>query len=324
MSDAEKVYRILAIDGGGMKGLFPASFLATIEDSIGDSVSNYFDLIVGTSTGGIIALGLGAGLPAGEIADFYESIGPPVFGKPRNRLARIFASKYQSKPLRTALESVIGAKKLGDSKARLVIPSVDLDTGEVYIYKTAHLDRFERDHKVSMIDVALAATAAPSYFPAHSREDGVLLVDGGVWANNPVGLAAVEAVGVLGWEPERVRILSLGCTRVALDAGKARRLSGLLAWGQSLTIINVIFAAQSSASIGTAQHLVGHQNVMRIDPVVPAGRYDLDKTTEVRALRALGASQAREALPGLRPAFFAMGHVEPFQPYRMLEPASAP
>jgi len=73
------VRKILSIDGGGIKGVFPASFLTTIEDSIGDRVSNYFDLIVGTSTGGIIALGLGLGLPAKDILSFYEEKGSAIF-----------------------------------------------------------------------------------------------------------------------------------------------------------------------------------------------------------------------------------------------------
>ena len=67
--------RILAIDGGGIKGVFPASFLATVEDSIGNNVADYFDLIVGTSTGGIIALGLGLGLSAKEILRFTRNLG---------------------------------------------------------------------------------------------------------------------------------------------------------------------------------------------------------------------------------------------------------
>ena len=74
-----KQRRILAIDGGGIKGVFPASFLATVEDSIGNNVADYFDLIVGTSTGGIIALGLGLGLSAQEMLAFYEEYGPLIF-----------------------------------------------------------------------------------------------------------------------------------------------------------------------------------------------------------------------------------------------------
>ena len=71
--------RILAIDGGGIKGVFPAAFLATVEDTIKRNVADYFDLIVGTSTGGIIALGLGLGLSAKELLAFYEEHGPIIF-----------------------------------------------------------------------------------------------------------------------------------------------------------------------------------------------------------------------------------------------------
>ena len=75
--------RILSIDGGGIKGVFPASFLATVENSIEGQLADYFDLIVGTSTGGIIALGLGLGLSASDILRFYEDSGPEIFGGKR-------------------------------------------------------------------------------------------------------------------------------------------------------------------------------------------------------------------------------------------------
>lgn len=81
--------RILSIDGGGIKGVFPAAFLATIEQSVGGNIADYFDLIVGTSTGGIIALGLGMGLTAGEILRFYETHGPSIFGGNRDRKAHV-------------------------------------------------------------------------------------------------------------------------------------------------------------------------------------------------------------------------------------------
>ena len=70
---------MLCIDGGGIKGVFPASFLSTIEEAVGRPVADYFDLIVGTSTGGIIALGLGLGLGAGDLLRFYEQRGAAIF-----------------------------------------------------------------------------------------------------------------------------------------------------------------------------------------------------------------------------------------------------
>src|SRR6266404_7090824 len=100
--------RVLSIDGGGVKGVFPASFLATIEDAIGGSIADHFDLIVGTSTGGIIALGLGLGLKAHELLSFYENWGPQIFGgPPRWRALRsLFVAKYSAEPLSRAAQSI--------------------------------------------------------------------------------------------------------------------------------------------------------------------------------------------------------------------------
>jgi len=219
--------KILAIDGGGIKGVIPASFLSIIEDSIGDKVSNYFDLIVGTSTGGIIALGLGLGFSAREILDFYEKHGSVIFkGNRLWRFVRHFGwSKYNQEPLKKALYSIFEERKLGESKNRLVIPSLNLENGEVYIYKTAHHPRLERDYKDSVVDVALATSAAPTYFPTYRSAAGIPLIDGGTWANNPVGLAVVEAVGVLNWPRESLKVLSLGCTTEPLNVGWGRNFA---------------------------------------------------------------------------------------------------
>lgn len=310
---SENYFRVLALDGGGLKGLFTASFLAEVEDAIGGRVVDYVDLIVGTSTGGIIALGLGAGLSAEEIARFYESTGPGVFSR-RSRVPLLswFASKYDSKPLEKAITEIIGGKRLGESITRLVIPSANLDRGEVHLNKTSHHPRFERDYKKSMVEVALGTASAPTYFPPFRGSDVGQLVDGGIWANNPAGVAAVEAVGVLNWPADRIRMLSVGTTSEPLDAGATRRLSGgVLTWRRAL---NVILAVQSSASLGTAQHLVGHENIFRVDPIVPAGRYSMDGSKEFKALRALGVSEARRCLPRLRQSFFEQ-KASPFVPY---------
>ena len=296
--------RILAIDGGGIMGVFPASFLATIEDSIGNNVANYFDLIVGTSTGGIIALGLGLGLPAKEILAFYEESGPLIFsGNRRLRLLRwLSTTKYDSVPLKEALKDRFGEKKLGDSRKRLVIPSFNLENGEVYIYKTAHHPRLERDYKVKVVDVALATASAPTYFPTHRSATGIPLIDGGVWANNPVGMAVVEAISVLEWPRDSLKILSLGCTTEPLNIDRGRRIPhGLSYWMPKL--LDVFMHAQSHGSLGTAKLLAGHENIIRIDPGMPQGRFSLDGTDEINSLKGLGDSEARQALPELRENF---------------------
>ena len=292
--------RILSIDGGGIKGVFPASFLATIEDSINDRVANYFDLIVGTSTGGIIALGLGLGLSAKEILAFYEESGPIIFGG--NRLLRWFRwlgiSKYSSGPLEETLNGCFGEKKLGDSEKRLVIPCLNLENGEVHVYKTAHHPRLLRDYKERAVDVALATAAAPTYFPTHRSVAGTPLIDGGMWANNPVGVSVVEAISVLGWPKDSLKVLSLGCTE-PLDVNWGRSIAlGKSYW--AFKLIDVFMHAQSNSSIGTAKLLAGHDNVMRIASELPPGRFSLDGTRELPSLKGLGDSSAREALPKLR------------------------
>jgi patatin-like phospholipase/acyl hydrolase len=311
--------RILSIDGGGIKGVFPASFLATLEDAIDDRVARYFDLIAGTSTGGIIALGLGLGLSARDILRFYERFGPEIFGG--NRLVRnirmLGVSKYSNLPLKIALKSVFEDKRLGESSTRLVVPSLNLENGEVYIYKTAHHPRLERDYKEKAVDVALATAAAPTYFPTYRSPAGTPLVDGGVWANNPVGMAVVEAVGVLGWSSQSLRVLSLGCTSPPLDIGRARFM-GLGGTYWVTRIVNLFMTAQSFSSLGTAYILVGHEPVLRINPQVPAGRFRLDAYREIISLKGLGASEARKALPEVRSMFIDEGPVERFMPYRKI------
>ena len=307
--------RILSVDGGGIKGVFPASFLATIEDSIGDNIANYFDLIVGTSTGGIIALGLGLGLSAKEILAFYEESGPLIFGG--NRLLRwlrcLSTTKYNRGPLKKALEDRFGDKKLGDSTKRLVIPCLNIETGEVYVYKTAHHPRLVRDYKEEAVEVALATAAAPTYFPPHRSPTGIPLVDGGIWANNPVCVAVVEAITLLDWPRDSLKVLSIGCTTEPLKI-KREKLSALGALCRTKKLLNLFMFPQSKAALGMAKLLAGHDNVIRIDRDMPAGRFSLDNTEEICSLKGLGSSEARDAWPKLREIFLG-NPAEPFDAF---------
>src|SRR5258708_7100296 len=246
--------RLLAIDGGGIKGVFPASFLATLERATGKRVVDYFDLIAGTSTGGIIALGLGLGFSAEEILSFYKSDGPKIFDTFGlfASLRQSRRSKYDPDALQQALSRIFQGKRLGESLTRLIIPAFDSNRGSVRVFKTAHQPRFEMDHAETAVDVAMATAAAPTYFPAHDMNRGATLVDGGVWANNPASLAAVESLAVLKWVPEDTRLLSIGCTVVPLeipaDLGYVR---------DNLSIIGLLMAGQSSNSIAMASLLLG-------------------------------------------------------------------
>ncbi|WP_199613805.1 CBASS cGAMP-activated phospholipase [Paenibacillus alkalitolerans] len=309
--------RILSIDGGGIKGVFPASFLASLEDAIGDRIANYFDLIVGTSTGGIIALGLGMGLTAKEILSFYESEGQKIFRQTPilSNLKRIGSAKYSAKPLQKALESTFGDKRLWESKVRLVIPAMNIDTGEVHVFKTPHKPNYIRDYTERAVDVALGTAAAPTFFRTHVTNSGTPIIDGGVWANNPVGVAVVEAIGVLNWPRDELKVLSLGCTSTPIHVGVARFLPmGIGYWGPRIT--EVFMAGQSSQALGTASLLAGSENLIRISPTVP-NKYSLDGIKEIRSLMGLGKTEASKTFRNLDAVFFTE-HAEPFVPFRTM------
>jgi patatin-like phospholipase/acyl hydrolase len=174
-------------------------------------------LIAGTSTGGIIAVALAFGEPCGRIRDFYSEHGPGIFSrreklsvpsqfKPFAWLANkllgrykldvdaIRQSKYDGKRLKEALDEVFGSRTLEEAKTRLIIPSVDLTSGKTVVFKTPHQPNFIRDRHFLAVDVVVATTAAPTYFPHGVMKPGTAYIDGGVWANNPSMAAYVEAI----------------------------------------------------------------------------------------------------------------------------------
>ena len=284
--------------------MFPAAVLASVEKEVNQPLHRYFDLIVGTSTGGIVALGLGMGIAASDILSMYKRWGPTIFREPSIlRRLGIWRQKYDQAPLKKALVEVFGARRLGESQTRLVIPSLNLDNGEVHIFKTAHNERFSTDMKEQCVNVALATSAAPTFFAPYVSEDGIPLVDGGVYATNPTAIGVVEAIGVLGWSRTEILVLSLGCTTEVFDAGKARgRNPGLLHWIPAL--VGLTTTAQSSISHGMAVHLLSYGQITRVSPYVPAGRYRLDRLDSYDSLAGLAASEARRMMPLLKERFF--------------------
>lgn len=276
-------FHILSIDGGGVRGIFSAAVLAKLEQDLSVDITNHFDLIVGTSTGGIIALGLGLGLRPSAMVDFYLSHGPEIFpqsGGWAKRAAHgvrcLHRRKYDSAPLEAALRDVFGERKLGDSRKRLVIPSYNLGRDEVRLFKTAHHPRLRRDWKLRAWEVGMATSAAPTYFPAWRGIEDMRLIDGGVWANNPTMVGVIEAKSLLDVPLAQVRVLSLGtcadlaCRPDELDTG------GLLTWCSGA--IDVLMRGQSVGNDNLAALLVGRERVRRIDPKVPPKVFRLDRT----------------------------------------------
>jgi predicted acylesterase/phospholipase RssA len=318
--EAMKKHRILSIDGGGIKGVFPISFLSEIEKTLKlQSVGNYFDLIAGTSVGGIIALGLGLGLSAGELAEFFVKEGPVLFPPHgfSSRALRLFlgTEKYKPDHLERALAKAFGSKILADSRVRLVIPAFDATCADIHIYKTAHHRRLETDYHLKAVEVAMATAAAPTYFPAYDSKHSITLVDGGIWANNPTAIAVVEGVTVLGWSGDEIDVLSLGCTEETIDFKEKGH--GRFFWFRRA--MQASMRGQSRAALGTARHLTGRdkkmENIFRVDPSVAPGRFSLDDAKGIGDLQGFAYDQARKSLPDIKSRFFET-EAEPFDSLR--------
>jgi uncharacterized protein len=130
-------FQILSLDGGGYKGLFTVAVLTSLEEDLGVSITDHFDLLAGTSTGGIIALALGAGLRPADILDFYIKEGSSIFPAGWwRKLRQVVRTKYRAVPLEAALGRVFGKRCLWESKIPLCIPSYDLRSDDVHLFRT--------------------------------------------------------------------------------------------------------------------------------------------------------------------------------------------
>ena len=154
--------------------------------------------------------------------------------------------------MRDALIGMLGQRRLGESRTRLVIPAWHPMLERVYIYKTAHHPRLETDYTQPALDAAMATAAAPTFLKPSPDDDAIELVDGGVWANNPIGVAAIEAVGMLNWPVDRLKILSIGTIN---DVKAPPRWKGKLPMATS--VARLFMAGQSHSALGTAKIVTG-------------------------------------------------------------------
>ena len=306
--------RILCIDGGGILGTFPAAFLAEMEQHFDQPIGSYFDLIAGTSTGGILAIGLSMGFEATELLYLYEKRGPEIFGETygtlRNLAMRnlrclqwLYRRKYDSDSLRAVLQEVLGSKRIGEAKTRLIVPAWNPNSQCVYIFKTAHHPRLKTDYRSLAVDAALATSAAPTYFRHHITQHDVGILDGGIWANNPIAIAVIEAITMLGWPPESLQILSLGCLEETYTIPK---WAGLGTLGSK--IVKLFMDGQSRGAMGMAKLLTGDEHnrtaIYRINHTVPYNEYKMDDIRLIQDLKGLGHTKVRDRQPILEPIFF--------------------
>ena len=262
-------FNILTIDGGGIRGVFPAKFLAAIEDRLMElgrsktKIYEHFDFISGTSTGGIIAIALSLGIPAKEILELYIDKAEEIFGKKRPWCKRLTFSKFDNAALEKNIRETFSNHfngddpRLKDCKVPVCVPTFDLLKGEPSVLKSNYHERFIRDYHIPAFQAAMATSAAPTFFDPFSgtyqkigsdtAETFSNKVDGGVFANNPTLLTLVEVQKAFNKDLKDIRILSIGTgSRKYSDANK-RKLWGPLYWFnlRRRRIIDLFMQAQS-------------------------------------------------------------------------------
>lgn len=268
-------FQILSLSGGGFMGLYTACVLAELEAEIDRPIARCFDLIAGTSIGGIIALGLAAEVQAGAIRNAIAMDGPKIFSRkppPQSNLAKRLSlmsnarhAKYRAGKLRATITSIIDEKKkIGHLQHRVMVPAVNLTKGSPQVFKTDHHPSFHRDWKVPVVDVALATSAAPTFFPLHQIR-GELFADGGLYANSPDHLALHEAEYFLEQPLEDISILSIGTTTSRFSFSNSGEINlGWMGWMENQRLPRVMISAQQL----NTDAMIGHRlktRYLRID-----------------------------------------------------------
>ncbi|WP_276483773.1 CBASS cGAMP-activated phospholipase [Paraflavitalea pollutisoli] len=236
-------FKILCIDGGGIKGLYSATVLEHLEQRFGPC-GEYFDMICGTSTGGLIALGLALGKPATEISTLYADEGRKIFPRSivpfgRRICQALWGGKYSDRPLKKILEAFFQEKKVGDLKNLICIPSYSVTDARPWVFKRDH-GLLDRDNGTLLVDVALATSAAPTFFPLCEipRYDHKQFIDGGVWANNPTLVGIIEALTYfVGKDKPFNAVEVLSVSSLSNTGGKSVGLSrhrSFIRWGADL------------------------------------------------------------------------------------------
>lgn len=315
MSEEIKPFRVLCLDGGGMRGLYTGAVLNTLALRFSPKepldIGKGFDIIAGTSTGGILACALAAGVPLDKVLDLYRKEGPAIFTcpLPRYSLFKILWAAWnwrtpanKNDHLKKSIENILGSETIGQlyerRKIGLCIPAVNLATHESRVFKTAHDPKRNADDDRQLAEVCLATSAAPIVLPIagvpnpHTADQLSFFADGGLWANNPVLVGLVEALHIS--DPKRpIEIISIGTcpppSGGALLPKEAKR--GILGWNFGIKALELSMDAQASGHQFMAKFLAEHlrrcgRNVtlLRFDQSAPSSEQSnylgLDSATQ--------------------------------------------
>lgn len=302
-----KEFRVLALAGGGYLGLYTAGVLAGIEARIGMPIARRFDLIAGTSVGGILALALAFEIPAAAIVQLFREHGPAIFSArrlPTSSVGRlldltrsVLGPKYTGEALRSALTAILGERVLRDAMHPLVIPAVNVSLSQTKVFKTPHAPASRGDEDVRAVDVAMATSAAPAYFPS-VQVGPHLYADGGIFAVAPDQVALHEVEHFLKIPLARVRMLSVGTATTGYkpDEGVSAD-DGAVGWlSDGRLILTTVSVQQQHVQAMLEDRL--DQRYLRLDAPWPkAAGLGIDIATAEAADRLV--TMARETLDGL-------------------------
>lgn len=317
-----KDFHILALSGGGFRGLYTATILAELEKVYKKPFAQAFDLICGTSIGGILALGLAAEVPATKLQEIFLERGKEIF-KPKLSKFDYFLWKwkgvsckavYSQQALKDVLLEFFEGKTIGDLKHRVLIPTVSCTTGLGKFLKTPHHPTFCRDCVWPLVDVALATSAAPTYFPIFENKFG-RFVDGGLVGNSPGLFGYHEAKHFLNDDGGlNIRVLSIGTANQGFGlSGSFHTDGGFLKWGSNL--FDLLLSAQDGSTEYILRHLLG-DNVCHIN-VQPSSEQSqeigLDKADDdaIRVLKELAMDSVQKLLGKPSIDFFLNYQAEP-------------
>lgn len=306
------VYRVLAIDGGGIRGLVPARVLEEIERRTGKPIAKQFDLIAGTSTGSVIGLGLTVpsrddptkpAYSAAEVARLYAEDGQSIFPPSRFKAFRqMMGPAYDAAPLREKLREMLGDTKMSESLTNVIVPAYDIERGDALSLRHIRNLKGASDPDYAMADVAAASSAAPTYFPPHrftsvDGRESHACIDGGVIARNPTLFALTQAIK-LAPRDARIEMVSLGTGSYPpkIPYEKAEKW-GAVEWANPRAgspMIGVMMDGASEMANRLAERLLG-DGFLRLDmdidqmpegPTRPSGHLDDASPKNVARLEA--------------------------------------
>lgn len=308
----DRPFKILSLDGGGIKGIYTAQLLRNCEERFGNgrSVADYFDMIAGTSTGGIIALGLGLGISTSDIATFYRDDGRAIFPPlPRSWLGRLGmywswaqGAKLNHAALEEALKRRFMDQLLGHSTVRLVIPAFMMPKTEITVFKTDHHEDYRNDHLTPMWQVARATSAAPTYLKGiEHQESGKIFIDGGVWANNPAMVALIDAMSAYDLSFEQIEMFSIGTGNAPFELSRTDVVKGLISWREAIKAAMFLATDNATAQV---KLLLGPDHCLRIEPRGEYACVEMDDYDgAIARLPQLACDDVEDNLDALAPFF---------------------